>query len=113
MALLLVKGKVWHTYQKGKKVRRPLTTQKAVAIHFRKKSHPLEKTVVVIQWVHCGQSSIWGQKGFCSRPSYTAVATALEDSGIDLPASVRTNVFLDVCLLEILKLQEMEIITHP
>lgn len=96
---------------KGKKVR-PLTTQKAVAIRFRKKSHPLEKTVVVIQHVHCGKSSIWGQKGFCSPLSSTALATAVEDSGIDLPASVRANIFLDVCLLGILKLQQMEIVTY-
>lgn len=51
--------------------------------------------------------------GICSSASYTALATALEDSGTDLPASAGTNVFLVVCLLGIIRLQEMEILTHP
>ena len=52
----------------GKKVLRPLITQKAVAM-FGKKSHPLEKMVVVLQCVRSVKSRTWGQEGFCSPPS--------------------------------------------
>ena len=68
--------------------------------------------MLVVQRVDCEKSNVWGHIQHSVSHHPTGLSVLLRNPHADLPASVRTDIFLDVCLLWTLRLAEMEIATH-
>lgn len=99
-------GELWGACEMEKKIRSLWTGPKATRFL-------LPKPVLVVQCVNCEKSNIWEHTQDSVAQHPTGLSVLLRNPHSNLPASVRTGIFLDVRLLWTLRLEEMQIVTHP